>query len=140
MKNVLVVSAVLASALTIVATGQQASPTMRIVTPDQDTDVSGPTRLEVSFEPQAAVPTVRSVMFSVDGREACTIERKPFVCWYDPGDVVKTHHVRVVAMLNDDSKLIGQVHTHNPGFTESVRPTPCWCRSSSRMADNSSAA
>ena len=121
MKNLLVVSAAIASVLAIVVTGQQASPTMRIVTPDGDTDVSGPTRLEVSFEPQTAIPSVQSVMFSVDGHLACTIEKKPFVCWYDPGDVVKTHHVRVVAMLKDGTKLISQVHTHNPGFTESVR-------------------
>ena len=121
MKNVLVVSAAVASVLTIAVTGQQASPTMRIVTPDRDTDVSGPTRLEVSFEPSTAIPTVQSVMFSVDGRLACTNEKKPFVCWYDPGDVVKGHHIRVVAMLNDGTKLIGQLHTHDPGFTESVR-------------------
>lgn len=121
MKNVLVVAAAVTCVLTVAITGRQATPTMRIVTPDGDTDVSGPTRLEVSFEPQTAIPTVQSVMFSVDGHLACTIERKPFVCWYDPGDVVKTHHVRVVATLNNGGTLTAGVHTHNPGFTESVR-------------------
>ena len=121
MKHVLVVSAVFASALTIAVSGRQSETTVRIISPDRDTDVSGSTKLEVSIQPPSAIRTVQSVMFTVDGRLACTVERPPFICWYDPGDAVREHHVRVVATLSDGTKLIDNVHTHNPGFTESVR-------------------
>ena len=60
-------------------------------------------------------------MFTVDGVLACTVEKPPFVCWFDPGDVVRKHHVRVVATLADGSQLNDNVITHDPGFTESVR-------------------
>jgi len=120
-KGILVVSAALAGALTIVVSGQQAPTTMRIVSPDRDTDVSGSTKLEVSVQPQTAIPTVKSVMFTVDGVLACTVERPPFVCWFDPGDTVRKHQVRVVATLGDGSTLKDNVITHDPGFTESVR-------------------
>jgi Ca-activated chloride channel homolog len=118
-KNGLVVSTVVVAALTIAVSGRQASTTMRIVSPDRDTDVSGPTRLEVAFEPKTAA--VQSIMFTVDGRLACTVEKTPFICWYDPGDVLRSHHVRVVATLADGTHLTENVHTHDPGFTESVR-------------------
>jgi Ca-activated chloride channel family protein len=121
MKPVIVMSATLACALTILVSGRQASTTMRIVSPDRDTDVSGSTRLEVSIEPKTAIPTVKSVTFTVDGVLACTLEKAPFVCWFDPGDVVRKHHVRVVAALADGSQLKENVITHDPGFTESVR-------------------
>ena len=121
MKHVLVVSAVFASALTIAVSGRQSETTVRIISPDRDTDVSGSTKLEVSIQPPSAIRTVQSVMFTVDGRLACTVERPPFICWYDPGDAIREHHVRVVATLSDGTKLIDNVHTHNPGFTESVR-------------------
>jgi len=120
-KHVLVVSAVFASALTIAVSGRQSETTVRIISPDRDTDVSGSTKLEVSIQPPSAIRTVQSVMFTVDGRLACTVERPPFICWYDPGDAIREHHVRVVATLSDGTKLIDNVHTHNPGFTESVR-------------------
>jgi Ca-activated chloride channel family protein len=121
MKPVVVASVALACALTIAVSGRQAPVTMKIVSPDRDTDVSGPTRIEIRIEPQSAIPTVRSVMFSVDGTVACTIEKGPFICWYDPGDVVRKHHVRIVASFADDTRLVETVYTHDPGFTESVR-------------------
>jgi len=121
MKPVVVASVALACALTIAVSGRQAPVTMKIVSPDRDTDVSGPTRIEIRIEPQSAIPTVRSVMFSVDGTVACTIEKGPFICWYDPGDVVRKHHVRIVASFADDTRLVETVYTHDPGITESVR-------------------
>lgn len=121
MKSILVVSAAIVGALTIAVSGQQAATTMRIVSPDPDTDVSGSTKLEVSIQPQSAIPTVKSVMMSVDGVQACTLEKPPFVCWFDPGDAVRKHQVRVVATLADGSTLKSNVLTHDPGFTENVR-------------------
>jgi VWFA-related protein len=120
-RQIVAVSAAIASALTIAVSGRQASPTMRITSPDRDTDVSGSTKLEVTIQPQSAIRTVQSVTFTVDGRLACTVEKPPFICWFDPGDAVRKHQVRAVATLADGSQLKDNVFTHDPGFTESVR-------------------
>lgn len=109
-----------AGALTIgVSAGQE--PTLRITTPGRDTVVSGPTRLEVAIEPRDAVATIQAVTFTVDGRLACTVERPPFVCAWNAGEIVKGHHVRVVATLADGRSLRDNLHTKDLGYTERVR-------------------
>jgi Ca-activated chloride channel homolog len=107
-------------ALGIVVSGRQIA-TMRIDSPTTDTAMSGPTRIEVTIEPASARSMIRSVTFTVDGRLACTLEKPPLVCTADPGDVVRVHHVRVVAMLTDGTKLVDQLHTKDVGYTEQVR-------------------
>ena len=47
-----------------------------------------------------------TVTFFVDGRLVCTAERVPFACGWDPGGVVRGHHVRVVATLPDGRRLV----------------------------------
>src|SRR5439155_6988425 len=89
--------------------------------PAPDTVVSGPVRIEISIEPAATISAVQSVMFFVDGRQTCTVEKPPFVCAWDPGDVVRGHHIRVVAALAEGGKLTGSVHTTDLGYTERVR-------------------
>ena len=64
---------------------------------------------------------VTSVSFSVNGRIVCTLEQAPFVCLWDPGTVVKGHHIRVVATLADGRRLVDNVHTKEVGHTEKVR-------------------
>jgi len=109
-----------AAALTMAVSAGQA-PALRITSPTRDSVVSGPTRLEVVIEPRDVVPTVQTVTFAVDGRQACTIERPPFACTWDSGDVVRGHHVRVVATLTDGRRLTDNLHTKDLGFTERVR-------------------
>lgn len=111
--NTLAAVAVLSS-----ATGAIQTPTLQITSPPNDTIVSGPTRLQAVIAPEAAVEAVR---FFVDGRLVCTAERPPFGCTWDPGDVVRGHHVRVVATLADGRRLIDNVHTKDVGYTERVR-------------------
>lgn len=94
--------------------------TIRIVSPTKDTVVSGDTRLEIAIEPADAARTVQSVTFTVDGRLACTIERPPFVCTWNAGDVVRSRHVRVVASLAGGGRLAGNVHTKDLGFVDRV--------------------
>ncbi len=100
------------------ATGALQTPTLRITSPPNDAIVSGTTRLEAVIAPEAAVDAVR---FFVDGRLVCTAERPPFGCTWDPGDVVRGHHVRVVATLADGRRLIDNLHTKDVGYTERVR-------------------
>jgi VWFA-related protein len=96
-------------------------PTVRITAPEKDAIVSGPTRLEVAIEPADASRTVQSVVFTVDGRQACVIERAPFTCTWDPGDIVRAHHVRVVVNLANGGTLTDNVRTKDLGFTERIR-------------------
>ena len=99
-----------------VSAGQ--APAIRITSPTRDAVLSGSTRLAVAIEPQDVIPTVQTVTFTVDGRLACTIERPPFVCAWDPGDVVRGHHVRVVAILAGGRRLTDNLHTRDLGYTE----------------------
>jgi Ca-activated chloride channel family protein len=100
------------------APGAIQTPTLQITSPLADAIVSGTTRLEAVIAPQSDVEAVR---FFVDGRLVCTAERPPFGCTWDPGDVVRGHHVRVVATLADGRRLIDNVRTKDVGYTERVR-------------------
>ena len=75
--------------------------TLRITSPAPDSIVSGAIRLEAAVTPAELIPAVQSVTFFVNGRLVCTADRPPFGCAWDPGDVVRGHHIRVVATLND---------------------------------------
>ena len=56
--------------------------------------------------------------FSVNGRLVCTVEQPPFGCSWDPGDVVRGHHLRVVATLADGRRLVGNLRTKDLGYAE----------------------
>jgi Ca-activated chloride channel family protein len=99
-----------------VAAGQ--APTLHITSPTQDGVVSGVTRLEALITPQVEVS---SVSFFVDGRLLCATERSPFMCTWDPGTTVRSHHIRVVATLADGTRLVDNVRTKDLGYTEKVR-------------------
>ena len=113
-------SAVAAVGVVSITAGGQ--PTLlRIISPASDAIVSGPTRLEVLIAPEQVLPTVQSVRFFVNGRLVCTAERPPFGCTWDPGEAVRSHHVRVVATLTDGHRLIDNVRTKDLGYVEKVR-------------------
>jgi Ca-activated chloride channel homolog len=116
MRNGLYIPAI-AAALSVAA-GARQLPTLRVVSPVADTIVSGSTRLEVTVTPPN---DVQNVTFYVDGRLVCTVERPPFGCGWDPGAVVRGHHVRIVATLSDGRRLVENVRTKDLGYTEKVR-------------------
>ena len=93
------------------------APALRIVSPAADTIVSGLTRLEVAIEPSAAV---QKVTFSANGRVVCTAEQPPFGCTWDPGEIVRGHHIRVVATLAEGGRLVGNVRTKDLGYADKV--------------------
>jgi Ca-activated chloride channel homolog len=94
---------------------------LRITSPAPDSIVSGVIRLEAAIAPEQLLPLVQSVTFFVNGRLVCTVERPPFGCNWNPGDVVRGHHVRVVATLTDGRRLIDNVRTKDLGYVEKVR-------------------
>jgi VWFA-related protein len=97
--------------------GGQRAPALRITSPAPNAVVSGPTRVEAVVEPPAAV---QAVNFFVNGRLLCTAEQEPFRCPWDPGPVVRGHHVRVVATLAGGGRLVGNVRTKDIGYAEHV--------------------
>jgi Ca-activated chloride channel homolog len=101
------------SAAIVVSAGQ--TPTLSITAPQADVFISGPTRLAAEIVPVTAVEAVR---FFVDGRLVCTVEQSPFGCSFDPGPVVRGHHVRVVATLADGSRLVANIRTKDLGYSE----------------------
>ena len=97
--------------------GAQEGPALRITSPAAGAVISGPTRVELSIDPPAAI---KSINVFVNGRLLCTIERPPLACPWDPGPVMRGHHVRVVATLSDGGRLVQNVHTKDLGYTEKV--------------------
>jgi Ca-activated chloride channel homolog len=93
-------------------------PKLEIKSPQPDAIISSTTRLEATVDPPIDGATVT---FFVDGRLACTADHAPFVCAWDPGGVVRGHHIRVVASLPDGRRLVDNVRTKDLGYTEKVR-------------------
>ena len=106
-----------AVAFSLVAAAEQ-SPALRITSPEAGAIVSGPMQLEASLTLPAAVT---SVTFFANGRLVCTAERPPFRCRWDPGAVVRGHHIRAVATLADGRRLVDNVRTKDLGYVERVR-------------------
>jgi VWFA-related protein len=92
--------------------------TIAITSPNPETIVSGATRLAAAVTPESGV---RSVSFYVNGRLVCTAERPPFGCAWDPGAVVRSHHVRVVAAFASGRRLVANVRTKDLGYAERTR-------------------
>ena len=104
-------------ALTVAASASQ-EPTLNITSPAADAVASGAMRIEATIAPPAEF---KSVTFFVDGRLVCTVQQPPLVCPWDPGAIVRGHHVRVVATLADGRRLVDNVRTKDLGYTERVR-------------------
>jgi VWFA-related protein len=101
-------------AMTVVAQ----KPTLRITWPPADSIIGGATQIEATIDPPTAVD---SVTFTVNGKLQCTVERLPYRCSWDPGAVVRGHHIRVVATLTDGNRLVDNVRTKELGVVEKSR-------------------
>ena len=110
-----------ATAAASLAAGAQSTPSIRIASPAAGTAIVGVTRFAVVIEPRDVLPFIRSVTFTVDGQAACTVERPPFACSWDAGEVVREHHVRVVATLAGGERLKANLRTADLGYVERVR-------------------
>jgi VWFA-related protein len=117
MKAVLSNFLLLVTGVALAAGGRQL-PTVRITSPAPNAVVSGATRVDVSVDPASAV---RSVTVFANGRLLCTTEQPPFGCSWNPGNVVRGHHLRVVATLNDGRRVVDNLRTKDLGYTEKVR-------------------
>jgi Ca-activated chloride channel homolog len=116
------VATLVAAVILSAATFAKQAPALRITSPGPDVIVSGSTRIEVSIEPASELANVKTVTFSVNGRLACMLERPPFTtCSFEPGDVIRGHHIRVAATLKDGRRLVDNLHTKEIGYAEKIR-------------------
>jgi Ca-activated chloride channel homolog len=120
-RTVTAVGTVVAIAMLWGAALAKQGSTLRITAPAADILVSGNTRIDVAIDPAADAANVRSMTFSVNGRVACTLDRPPFTCAFEPGDVVRGHHIRVVATLKDGRRLVDNLRTRDIGYAERIR-------------------
>jgi len=114
-------STLAAFAVVSAATGAAQAPALRITSPLPDAIVSGTTRIAIAIEPAAEAAAVEKVTFFADGRVACTVEKPPFTCHWEAGDIVRGHHFRVVANMPGGRRLVDNVRTKELGYTEKVR-------------------
>jgi Ca-activated chloride channel homolog len=92
-------------------------PQAQILSPGQDTFVSGPTLLRARVQPIEAAATV---IFFVDGRQVCALTKLPFECEWDPGASIREHQVRLVVNLVSGGRLVEAVRTKALDVVEKV--------------------
>ena len=109
---------VLAVAAAPLAARAPQAPAVRIIHPLPDTIISGPSRIDVAIDPPS---NVTAVTITVNGRILCTVERAPFSCAWDPGPLVRGHHIRVVAALATGRDVVANLRTKDVGVTERAR-------------------
>ena len=61
-----------------------------------------------------------SVVFSVDGRQACTLTKRPFECEWDPGASVREHQIRLVVNLAGGARIVQTLRTKALDYAEKV--------------------
>src|SRR5213593_715433 len=84
------------------------APQLKILSPGEESYVSGPTLLRASIVPADAAS---SLTFFVDGRQVCALTRPPFECEWDAGPALGEHQVRAVAVLAAGGRAVQTVRT-----------------------------
>lgn len=95
----------------------QAAPSVSIVSPADDSYLSGPVTLRAAIAPSDAVTTV---VFFADGTQICALSRPPFQCDWDAGGPVIEHQIRLVVTLKAGGRIIRNVSTKAAGYAENV--------------------
>lgn len=101
------------------AAAGQATPAIRVTSPEADAYVTGRVVLSVEVTPPAAA-SIERVTFFADGRQVCAVPRAPYTCPWDAGAGVREHVIRVVAVLAGGSRLVTSLRTRGVGIAEAV--------------------
>jgi VWFA-related protein len=96
---------------------QSESPHLTILSPANNSFVSGPTELRAQIDPPDAAA---GVTFFADGRQVCALTHPPFECEWDAGAAVREHQVRAVGTLVAGGRIVQTVRTKGVGYTEHV--------------------
>src|SRR4051812_16416296 len=90
---------------------------IKIVSPGDQSFVSGPTLLRALIDPPDAVV---AVTFFADGRQVCSVTHPPFECDWDAGAAIGEHQIRAVGTLAVGGRLVHTVRTKGVGYSERV--------------------
>jgi VWFA-related protein len=86
-------------------------PQLRILLPSPDAVVKGPASIRVSLDPEGSASTV---VFFVDGKQACVVSAPPLECSWDAGSMATEHQLRVVANLAAGGRVVETLRTSVP--------------------------
>ena len=109
--------------LSITLTAQQAQPelTIRVVSPEADTYVSGMTKLKAEIQPRALATRVAQIVFFADGKQVCNVlDPVAAECEWDAGAEVRPHVFRVVANLIGGGRIVSSSRTKGLDQVEKV--------------------
>jgi VWFA-related protein len=88
---------------------------LAILSPVEDSYVSGETPLRATLDPVSAAS---AVVFFVDGRQLCVVPVAPFECEWDAGRTITEHQIRVVATLNAGGRVVQTLRTKGVSFND----------------------
>ena len=113
----LAIAACAGATLSLWAQGTSDLPVLKILSPDDEAFVTGPTLLRASITPSDGVT---GVTFFVDGRQVCALTAPPFECDWDAGATITAHQIRAVATVQGGSRIVQTVRTKSVGYVERV--------------------
>ena len=120
-----VVAAAFGLALIVSAQAPDSAPQLKILSPGEDSYVSG----RRCCAPASSPPRPRRALtFFVDGRQVCALTRPPFECEWDAGPAIAEHQVRAVATLTAGGRVVQTMRTKSVERTPR-RSTSTSCRS-----------
>jgi Ca-activated chloride channel family protein len=110
-------AACLSAVLSIRAQAPADLPVLKILAPDEEAYLTGPTLLKATITP---ADTVTGVTFFVDGRQVCALTSQPFECDWNAGAAITAHQVRAVATVKGGTRIVQTVRTKSVGYVERV--------------------
>jgi Ca-activated chloride channel family protein len=113
----LAIAACVSATMSLWAQGPADPPVLKILSPDEDAYLTGPTLLRATITPSEAVT---GVTFFVDGRQVCALTNAPFECDWDAGAAIMAHQVRAVATVRGGARVVQTVRTKTVGYVERV--------------------
>ena len=93
---------------------------LEVTSPLPGSYVSGTVRIEARLVPLAAEREIVRVSISADGKDVCTLERRPYSCPWNAGSAIRKHQIRVVVDLVDGQRFAKTVMTRGVDIGEST--------------------
>jgi VWFA-related protein len=104
----------------IVTPQAQTTATLRFVSPQPGSYVTGAVTLKVTVDGPDGAAAVEDVTFFADGKQICVAPAPRMECEWDAGRAVEEHAFRAVARLKAGGRLVANVRTRAVAFNESA--------------------
>jgi Ca-activated chloride channel family protein len=95
--------------------GASPAAQLTILSPEEDSYISGETTLRANLDPPDAAS---AVIFFIDGRQKCVVPTAPFECAWDAGRAITEHQIRVVATLTAGGRVVKTLRTKGVIFND----------------------